>query len=549
MCFIAGSIGYEDNYSNFITQKSRGPNEQLYRNFNGFDLMFGLLPITDSHESAMQPFYFYDGERTVIVMCNGEIFNYASIKEEFKLWYQFKSDSDCEVLLPLYLKYGIHFTNFLNGDFSIAIYDLNQNYKKLYLIRDRIGTRSLYYTQSENEKINKFAFSSNKSGIQNLGKVNSFEPSTIMEINFTQTEDIKIQKSKYFIITNLIKNFQNYDEVLFELKNLIIDCIELRIPQNPKVFFGFMLSGGIDSSIVFAVGIQKCIKMGLKKVYVFTIGTNDSPDVIRAKITVAYLQNKHGDIEIIHTIFNITNEECLNVFEYIPKVIETFDITTCRASTMQFLVTKKIKELYPELTVLMLGDFADELFHGYRYFHKAPNAIESELESVRIMSENHDYDLKRVEKCISYFGIEGRPPYTDYRLIQFYQTINPEFKWCGNDNIEKKLVRDSFTGFLPNEILYAPKIAFSDGTTNINDIWHKTIERYVENLYTDEEFNERIKKYENYLKPHNKEALYIHENFDKYFPNQFHILEKYWLPNWVECNGNPSASVLEGYQT
>lgn len=519
--------------------KHRGPDASIIidialdTNNNYYKMGFHRLSIVDKTFKGMQPFKYITNDRSIYVMCNGEIYNHTDLRTiiNSNKNYHFESQSDCEVILPLYLMYGLDFVNMLEGDFAISIFDISTNNKKLHIIKDRIGFKSLHYFYDKTKNI--FAFCSEQKGLmfdENIPVIN-FEPSTILTIDFTH--NIKMEAMKYYNIGFKRILSDNIDNIMKNIKNIFIEALRVRIPTD--TVFEFLLSGGLDSSLTFSVGLEICLEKNINEVIVNTIGMEGATDIPYAIMVVNYCRSKYPTINIIHNIIHVTKEECIEEYKTIPYVTESFDVTTNRASTQQKLCMKKIKERNPNIKIIIVGDFSDEVCSGYLYFHKAPNHLESHQENIKLCNENYLYDLTRVEKCCSYYSIEPRSPFTCYKFYEYYLSIPPEFRSCMN-SIEKALLRNSFEGYLPHEILYRQKEAFSDGCSSTEKSWFQIIREFTETLYTDDEFKNKINKYNNYLKPIDKESLFIHEVYDNFYPNQYHTLQNYWTTKWTNNN-------------
>jgi asparagine synthase (glutamine-hydrolysing) len=573
MCGINGIISadYDPAYifGNFNLSAHRGPDKTTFIDTKDFSLCFHLLAISDVKHAMIQPYTIRlnDG-RVIYIMCNGEIFNHKKLRKtiiENHYYdgngndYVFQSNSDCEVLIPLYLNLGMEFLNMLDADFSIAIYDITETKKTLYLTRDRIGTRELYYVSTHHgptfieNQISTFAFSSEMRSVQFCGEVHEFPPSTVMEIDFTNRYLIKIKEWKYYDLGNIIELGPEIheEEIKQNIKRLLIEAVDLRLSY--EVIQAFLLSGGLDSSLIASIGLEILNKKNYDKLIIFgTIGIENlnSPDIYNAKKLFEYFKNKYPNLKMIHHVFYVSEKECLETFEFIGNVIATYCVTTSRAGVLQYLVTKKLKQLYPNLRVLLTGEYFDECWGSYKFFKLAPSAHESKKTSIKYMRENYRYDLKRLACNSSYFGIEARPPASSFKLIDYICSIPSSYTHC-IDRPEKLLLRYSFEGYLPDFILFRGKNAFSDSVSNIQRSFYQIIDEYVNEKISDEYFEMKRQYYKNlygdkFINHPTKEFLFLFERFNYYYPNQPQILDKIWMPSFCDASiTNPSARVIE----
>jgi asparagine synthase (glutamine-hydrolysing) len=572
MCGIYGFVGngIYDCYKLFMKIKHRGPDQSIFIDNNTYKIGFHRLSIHDLSINGMQPFTYSTDIETIYILCNGEIYNYEELKKEVytydnNIWnygkYEFKSYSDCEVLLPLFLKYGINFAHKLDGEYAIAIFHIINGQQYLYLIRDRFGVRPLYYTVFNNN----FSFSSEmKSLTYGENNIYHVEPSTIMKIEFSDLSNLKVLKKKYYDISNvkIMDNVYNINfndiinnrdiintsdfELLFKpeiiknlntiqqnIRSILTESVKLRLSSDVEI--GCLLSGGLDSSLIASIASRLLRAQG-KTLKTFCIGMKNSPDVKYA-LNVAEFIGSH------HTTIEIPEEEFLKAYEEIVNITETYDITTNRATTAQYLISKWISE-NTNIKVILVGDLSDEICSGYLYFHKTPNPYESHLENIKLLKDNHCFDLLRTDRGIAWNGLEARVPFASHKFVNYYLSIYPELRMAKN-NIEKWLLRISFEGYLPNDVLYRKKEAFSDGISSNENSWFNILQRNIEHKISDEDF-ERLKiNYNPEIK--SKEALNLRLIFDEIFVGQEHILPYYWMPNWIECNGNPSARILDVY--
>lgn len=297
---------------------------------------------------------------------------------------------------------------------------------------------------------------------------------------------------------------------------------------NRKI--GFLLSGGLDSSLVVAVATKI---LGPENVVCFTIGFDNSPDVIAAKKVTKFLG-------IEHHIVPLNVETALNIVPEVIRCIESYDITTIRASLPQFLLAKYIKE-NTDVKVLASGEGSDELFFSYRFHRFAPNSKEAHNDSIRLIKELYMFDNLRTDRTMAGNGLEVRVPFLDYAFVEFITKINPELLMYGPDYIEKQIIRDSFKGYLPDEILFRPKEAFSDACNTKEINWFRLLQSRLDKEISDEEL---INSPFEFNKPQIKEALYYRRIFNEYYPNRDNVITHYWLPTWNVDIKDPSAEIL-----
>jgi asparagine synthase (glutamine-hydrolysing) len=579
MCGICGNLSLDGNFKYDIyfhealsKIKHRGPDRTICVNNNNFDIGFQRLAIMDLSIQGDQPFSFSykmtdsgTGRqvlRTLYVVCNGEIYNYKEIleSEDFKNClektnYVMKSHSDCEIILPLFLHHGIDYlTKKLNGEFAFAIYDvyedleMNKTVYNVYLARDRFGIRPLFYTIINDYT---FAFCSEMKGLIGLkgnNKVEVFRPRTWLHATGMKGEKkLYFNAALYYRIGNIpIIKKPELSDVYRIIRAQFTKAVEIRLDSEREI--GCLLSGGLDSSLVSAIASEYLKKQG-RKLKTFSIGMPDSPDCKFAKLVAEHIGSEHTNIEI-------PESEWLNKLEKIIEITETFDITTIRATTGQYLVSKWIAD-NTNIKVLLIGDGSDELTSGYLYFHKAPSPNESHVENLKLLDTIHYFDVLRADRGISSNGLEARVPFLDYNFVDLYLSIDTDLrtpqKHLYEDGktakCEKWLLRKAFdeSGLLPSAVLWRKKEAFSDGVSSHSKSWYQIIQEKINSEMSDEYFEEGIKKYEGFVKPHTKEALFYHEVYDKLYPNQYGILPFYWLPKWVGDATDPSARTLSIY--
>lgn len=500
--------------------ESRGPDMTEILTLPSGILGFQRLAIMDLSFGGMQPFT----RKTDAAICNGEIYGFREIKNELiEKGYKFISDSDCEILLPMYLEYGLDMFSKLDAEYAAIIYDGKKD--SFIAARDPIGIRPLFYGFSESGKIMFASEAKNLIGLTD--KIITFPPGHYYaDGKFTCYCDITATEGDYCN--------DDLEVICKEIHDKLVAGIEKRMDADAPV--GFLLSGGLDSSLVCAVAQKMYPKKTIKT---FAIGmTEDAIDLKYAQEVADYI---HSD----HTTIYMTKEEVLESLDEVIKLLGTYDITTIRASMGMYLICKKIHES-SDVRVLLTGEISDELF-GYKYTDFAPSAEEFQNESQKRISELYMYDVLRADRCISSNSLEARVPFGDLDFVKYVMSINPEMK-LNKYNMGKYLLRHAFEGdYLPNNILYREKAAFSDA------VGHSMVDylkEYADIYYSNEEFEILCEKYKYHAKPFTKESLLYREIFEKYYPGQAEMVVDFWMPNkeWEGCNVNdPSARVLSNY--
>ena len=520
MCSIMGycdcCAAFSDFEEGFKKTVSRGPDDSRIIDTGKGLLGFHRLAIMGLTPDGMQPFEL-DGS---YVVCNGEIYGYEKIKEELAKKYTFKSGSDCEILLPLYREYGVDMFKMLDAEFALIIYDGEE--KKYIAARDPIGIRPLYYGYDKKGVI---MFASEAKNLVGMCKhVMPFPPGYYYKDGkFVQYCDIAaIDEVCHDDLETICKN----------IREKLIVGVDTRLVADAKG--GFLLSGGLVSSLVCAIAARQ----SKKPIRTFAIGmSEDAIDLKYAKEVADYIGSDHTEVIM-------TKEQVIDSLEGVIRMLGTFDITTIRASMGMYLLCKWIHE-NTDIRVLLTGEISDELF-GYKYTDFAPSAEEFQKESQKRIRELHMYDVLRADRCISVNSLEARVPFGDLDFVKYVMSVDPAKK-MNTYGKGKYLLRHAFEGdYLPHDILFREKAAFSDAVGHSMVDYHKA---YAAGLYTEEEFKEKCEKY-THAKPFTKESLLYREIFEKYYPGQSEMIVDFWMPNksWEGCDVNdPSARVLSNY--
>lgn len=502
----------------FEKTASRGPDMQRVVRFGGGIVGFQRLAIMGLTDEGMQPF-FMDGNCAV---CNGELYGFRKTRRELEeRGYTFGSDSDCELILPLYREYGLGMFERLDAEFAMVIYDAARG--RFVAARDPIGIRPLFYGYSESGRI---IFASEAKNLTDIAdEVRAFPPGCY----YADGEFVRYTDPAFPGETVR----EDMETVTRNIREKLVAGIKKRLDADAPL--GFLLSGGLDSSLVCAVAARE---LG-KSVRTFAIGMDTDAIDLKYAAQVA----KHIGAE--HTEVIIDRDDVLSSLEDVVAALGTFDITTIRASVGMYLVCRYIRE-HTDIKVILTGEVSDELF-GYKYTDFAPTPAAFGQEAAKRVRELYMYDVLRADRCISVHGMEARVPFGDLDFVRYVMRIDPAMKM----NVYGKgkyLLRKAFEGdLLPESILWREKAAFSDA---VGHSMVDVIREYAESRFTDEEFERRRQRY-SHARPFTKESLLYRELFEKYYPRTAASIADFWMPNreWDGLVGvkDPSARVLSNY--
>ena len=481
--------------------RHRGPDwSGIYDTSNAI-LSHERLAIVDP-TSGKQP--LISPSENLILAANGEIYNHRELRNICEHDYNFKTHSDCEVILAMYQKYGRNFVDKLNGIFAFAIYDNELN--EYFIARDHMGIIPLYMGWDKNGTF--YVASELKSLEGFCDKIELFPPG-----HYLSSKEGKLIKWYK-------RDWENYDNVsnnlteIEHLRNALSKAVKRQLMSD--VPYGVLLSGGLDSSITSAVAkiyADKRIESNDQKtawwptLHSFAVGLEGSPDLKAAKKVAGYIGTVHH--EIIFTI-----QEGIDAISDVIYHLETYDVTTIRASTPMFLMARVIKSM--GIKMVLSGEGSDEIFGGYLYFHKAPNDKEFHNETVRKLDKLHQYDCLRANKALAAWGIEGRVPFLDKEFMDVAMSINPMDKMISEQRMEKWVLRKAFEDLLPKEVAWRQKEQFSDG---VGYSWIDTLKEMVENEISDKIFTNASKKFP-VNPPMNKEEYYYRNIFESHFPSK-----------------------------
>lgn len=502
----------------FQKLKYRGPDNTIINDFDVSGWMaFHRLKIMDVSDNGNQPMV----HRNIHLVCNGEVYNYPELKDQYKDSFSFSSSSDCEVIIPMFLEKGIKQTaQELDAEFVCVIYDSEKD--KYYAARDPIGIRPMFYGYTEQGDI---MFASEMKALDKVCKtVKAFPPGHYYENG----------KILPFRDVSRVDKFSDdeLDEVLKNINHYLTRGVEKRLTADVPV--GFLCSGGLDSSLVCAIAAR----MLDKPIRTFAVGIDEDPiDTRYARIVAEYLGADHTEV-----LF--TRQDIFDTLSTLIYNIETWDITTIRASMGMHLVSKYISE-NTDIKVLMTGEISDEIF-GYKYTDFAPSPSAFQKEAEKRVREIYMYDVLRADRSISSNGLEARVPFGDLDFVDYVMKIKPELK-MNFTGVGKYLLRKAFEGdYLPNEILYREKAAFSDAVGHsVTDY----LKAWAEEMYTDEDLMIARVNFR-HSPPISKESLMYRHIFEKHFPGRADVIKSFWMPNkeWQNCDVNdPSARVLPNY--
>ena len=521
--------------------KGRGPDSLKLNHYkNKFMIGFHRLSIMDVSSKGNQPFEYYDEitNTKYTCVCNGEIYNAIYLKLNLNNEYTFTSSSDCEVLIPLYIKYKEEMVNHLDGVFSIIIIIEKDNNIEYFIVRDRIGVRPLYIGKDKNKN---FIFSSELKGMKDIAvSSEQFNPGTYKIISYSEN-NYNIRSETYFTAKKYL-DIENYnginqlDNILETIKSTLTQSVKKRLISDRPVCA--LLSGGLDSSLVCSIA-NKLLKETGQKLYTFSIGIPGSPDNKYAQIVADYIGSEH-------TVINISQEDAIAALKDVIWATETYDITTVRASTGQYLVSKYIAD-NTNFKVILSGDGSDEVTNGYLENFLAPDTEALHKHAVKRISEIHYYDVLRADRATSIHGLELRVPFLDVSFVDYYLSIDPVLKMPSKNRCEKYLLREAFSNnYLPEEVLWRQKEAFSDGISSEENSWHSIIKTVCDKIISDEDLTNAKTPF-NYCSPISKESYYFRQLFTEMYGEHFsNIIPKFWMPEWSETD-DPSARSLNIY--
>ena len=480
--------------------RHRGPDwSGIYSNDKAI-MAHERLAIVDP-ASGKQPLFTED--KSLVLAANGEIYNHRELRKQFESNYKFQTESDCEVILALYKEKGVHFLDEMNGIFGFAIYDVDKD--EYFIARDHMGIIPLYIGWDQNGT---FYVASELKALEGYcSKIQLFPPGHYMSSK--DGEFVQWYKREWTDYDAVKENATSIEEIKIALEAAVHRQLMSDVP------YGVLLSGGLDSSITSAIAkkyAQKRIESGdtvdawYPQLHSFAVGLEGSPDLAAAQKVADHLGTIHHEIKF-------TIQEGLDAVRDVIYNIETYDVTTIRASTPMYLMARVIKSM--GIKMVLSGEGSDELFGGYLYFHKAPNAREFHEETVRKLSKLHMYDCLRANKSLAAWGIEGRVPFLDKEFMDVAMRINPQDKMINGERMEKWVLRKAFEDMLPASVAWRQKEQFSDG---VGYSWIDTLKEMVAKEISDEQLANAKFKFP-IQTPTSKEEYYYRSIFTEHFPS------------------------------
>ncbi|MBR2360224.1 MAG: asparagine synthase B [Bacteroidaceae bacterium] len=459
------------------------------------------LSIVDP-QSGGQP--LYSPNRKQVLAVNGEIYNHQNIRIQYASNYEFQTGSDCEVILALYRDKGIHFLEELNGIFAFALYDEERD--EFLIARDAIGVIPLYIGRDRDGLL---YVASELKALE--GFCDEYEPFLPGHYYWSREGEMRRWYNRDWMNYEAVKNNESSMSQLH-------DALEAAVRRQlmSDVPYGVLLSGGLDSSVISAIAkkhasfrVETNSQSGAwwPQLHSFAVGLEGAPDLAKARVVAEHIGTVHHEI-------HYTIQEGLDAIRDVIYYVETYDVTTVRASTPMYLLARVIKSM--GIKMVLSGEGADEVFGGYLYFHKAPNAAAFHEETVRKLNKLYQYDCLRANKALSAWGVEGRVPFLDKEFLDVAMCLNPTDKMCPGTTIEKRLVRETFGGLLPENIAWRQKEQFSDG---VGYSWIDTLKVITSKAVSDEQMAHAFERFP-INTPMNKEEYYYRTIFEEHFPSR-----------------------------
>ena len=540
--------------NDFWNIKHRGPDNSHIETFDNVYIGFHRLAIMDTSFKSNQPYVVRDRTRTIVFICNGEIYNYTQLNKEYNFDV---GTSDCLVIPQLFIHYTNNhsidewinlFNDKIKGEYAFILFEYDEMMKlsRYFVGRDHVGIRPLYMSKNNNDV--DFYSSEIKGMLSYKETVEEFPPGTIKIVN----NNVFSYDNKYINFTDIYNTTYNMDyelttsiksEILHNIRTATINSIKRRLVAHRPI--AFLLSGGVDSSLVAAIS-AKIIGQPIRT---FCCGMEGSTDMLYARMVAEHIGSNHTEVYF-------TEEEGLEALEDVIYTTETWDTTTIRASVGQYLVSKYIGTK-TDCRVVMVGEGPDEVCSSYLFNYYAPSDQALDEAAKQYVKNIHMYDGRRADRCVSRWGLEARIAFLDPEFIRTYWNIPSHLRNPNNTNMEKWWLREAFSGLnlLPNEILWRKKEAFSDGVSSTKRSWFQIIQEYATKNYQ-EIITPNIYKECCSIIPQTIEAKYFRDIFtSKFGLSRDSIIPNYWQPKW-DKDGNelkeymdPSARVLEVYQS
>ena len=536
--------------ADFWELQNRGPDNSCFETFPQAWVGFHRLAIMDTSFKSNQPYVLQEKDRTVVFLCNGEIYNFKHLISKYNL--DIEGNSDCMTVPKLYLKYSENeedwfklFDREIKGEFAFVLleFDHLKSLRKIFVGRDQVGIRPLYYHQPTKES-KQLIFTSEIKGAKNFpDSISEYSPGFITKFELNEFGALNETKYNFNWIYNVKQNLKIDEEEYYlkKIRNAVINAVRRRLDADRPI--AFLLSGGVDSSLVSAIG-QRILGVPIKT---FCCGMKGGTDLKYAKMVADHIGSHHCEVYF-------TAEDGVNALEEVIYATETWDTTTVRASVGQFMVCKHIGTK-TDCKVVLVGEGPDEVCSSYLFNWYAPNGEELDNAAKEYVKKIHYFDCRRGDRCISYWGLEGRVPLLDPEVIEAYWELPAEWRHPKYKGVEKWWLRKAFDGLglLPDEVLWRKKEAFSDGVSSKERSWYEIIQEDCEKNITNE-MMEQSKKEWLHNTPPTKEAYHFRKIFTENFGVHRHnVLPNYWLPKWnkdgkeVDDYMDPSARVLDVY--
>ena len=509
MCGIVGILNVKSQTQELRTKalrmsqkiRHRGPDWSGIYSGGSAILAHERLSIVDP-ESGGQPLYSPDRQQVLAV--NGEIYNHQDIRKSYSGRYDFQTGSDCEVILALYRDKGINFLEDLSGIFAFVLYDESED--AFLIARDPIGVIPLYIGYDADGTV---YVASELKALE--GNCERYEPFLPGHYYWSKTPGMRRYYQRDWMEYDAVK--ENGGDAA-SIRSALEDAVKRQLMSD--VPYGVLLSGGLDSSVISAIA-EKYSEMRIEddsrskaywpRLHSFAVGLKGAPDLAKAKIVADHIGTVHHEI-------NYTIQEGLDALRDVIYYIETYDVTTVRASTPMYLLARVIKSM--GIKMVLSGEGADEIFGGYLYFHKAPDAQAFHEETVRKLSKLHQYDCLRANKSLSAWGVEGRVPFLDKEFLDVAMRLNPTNKLCPGTTIEKRIVREAFADMLPSEVAWRQQEQFSDG---VGYSWIDTLKQITSEAVSDDEMAHASERFP-INPPKTKEEYYYRSIFAEHFPSE-----------------------------
>jgi len=554
---LSDLVLFQNDFSSMV---HRGPDNSSFLNDaqpeKDYASIWGFhrLAINGQTPESNQPFFI----KNCRLICNGEIYNFRDLIKEFELENDYKSQSDCEIIIHLYKKIGIRdMLRRLDGVFAFVLHDYET--ETTYIARDPVGVRSLFISGYDYTYNNSIVVSSELKAINECYRpnakqfppgcyatysklVNGVDKANTPFFNFiSYYENVSISQDNVTLEVKRVYDYPTIEDteenICAKIATLFEEAVVKRLMSDRKV--GALLSGGLDSSSVVAI---MCRHMSAKDLNTYSIGLKGSTDLLWARKVADYLGTNHHEV-------CLTEEQFLSAIEGTIKQIESYDTTSVRASIPNYLVSKYIYENTDDC-VIYCGDMSDEIFGSYRGFMKAQNDEDFKRENERMVRDVCYFDLLRSDKSISGAGLEARVPFADKKFLQYVMSIPPRYKMFNDERIEKYIFRKAFNGLLPDDILWRRKEAFSDGVSGHERSWFQIIREYIDTKVTNEEY-EKYKAFIHYTDvynaPYDKESYYYRTIFEKFYAVCEKTIPYFWRHPFCE-EKDPSARLLQCYK-